>query len=46
MERGSGVLAIRDLVAAGDSLTPLESLPKPMARGPSPSISKTEEFYG
>src|SRR5271168_4262158 len=26
MERGSGVLAIRDVVAAGDSLTPLESL--------------------
>jgi hypothetical protein len=26
MERGSGVLAIRNLVAAGDSLTPLESL--------------------
>src|ERR1700722_8056336 len=26
MERGSGVLAIRYLVAAGDSLTPLESL--------------------
>jgi hypothetical protein len=25
MERGSGVLAIRDLVAAGDSLIPLES---------------------
>ena len=26
MERGSGVLAIRDVVAAGNSLTPLESL--------------------
>jgi hypothetical protein len=25
-QRGSGVLAIRDVVAAGDSLTPLESL--------------------
>jgi hypothetical protein len=25
MERGSGVLATRDLVAAGDSLIPLES---------------------
>jgi hypothetical protein len=25
MERGPGVLAIRDLVAAGDSLIPLES---------------------
>jgi hypothetical protein len=42
MERGSGVLAIRDLVAAGDSLIPLESFAKPMAPGPSPSISEME----
>jgi hypothetical protein len=42
MERGSGVLAIRDLVAAGDSLIPLESFTKPIASGPSPSISEME----
>jgi hypothetical protein len=42
MERGSGVLAIHDLVAAGDRLIPLETFTKPMAPGPSPSISEME----